>query len=74
MQPQMPKVEEEPAKIYAQATTSRVWTPIDHQNDMYLDKLEERAKTGKIVDYEKDNKVCDYCVLVSFTLYKQNWC
>ena len=48
------KIDEEPVIL---RETSRVWTPIDHFNRDYVDKLVSQEKDVSKVDYIKENKV-----------------
>lgn len=47
------KIDEEPVIL---RETSRVWTPIDHFNRDYVDKLVSQEKDVSKVDYIKENK------------------
>ena len=50
-------MEEQVARHYQGATTSRVWTPIDNCNQAWYEAFRQRNAVKPDVDFDKENKV-----------------
>ena len=48
--------------------TSRIWTPIDHLNYDYVERMQTRETDIKTNDFMIQNMVCNHAIVIQFCL------